>query len=83
VTFEDAWSRRTAYTVNEATGLTAPFISAADLIANKLEAGRNPDRLQDLADAQALRRAAKARNDDPDTPQPKRKRTRGRGGRGR
>jgi hypothetical protein len=37
-------------------------MSAADLLANKLEAGRDPDRLQDLADAQALRRAAEARN---------------------
>jgi hypothetical protein len=81
VTFEDAWSRRTVHIVNDATGLTAPFISAADLIANKLEAGRDPDRLQDLADAQALRRAAEVRNDDPDTPQPKR--PRGRGGRRR
>jgi hypothetical protein len=83
ITFEDAWSRRMVHIVNDGTGLTAPFISAADLIANKLEAGRDPDRLQDLADAQALRKAAEARNDDPDRPQPKRKRTRGRGGRGR
>ena len=37
VTFEDAWSRRMVHTVNDATGLTAPFISAADLIINKLE----------------------------------------------
>jgi len=81
VTFEDAWSRRAVHTINAATGLTAPFISAADLIANKLEAGRDPDRLQDLADAQALRKASEARHNDPDTPGPKR--TRGRSGRGR
>jgi hypothetical protein len=74
VTFDDAWGRRTVHTVNDATGLTAPFISAADLITNKLEAGRDPDRLQDLADAQALRKAAEARHDDPDRPQPKRTR---------
>ena len=87
VTFEDAWSRRTVHTVNDATGLTAPFISAADLIANKLEAGRDPERLQDLADAQALRRAAEVCNDDPrgnqPEPAPTNKRPRGRGGRGR
>ncbi len=65
VTFEDAWARRAGHTVNDTTGLTAPFISVYDLIANKLEAGRDPDRLQDLADAQALRRATEARNDDP------------------
>ena len=64
VSFDDAWSRRTGHIVNEATGLTAPFISAGDLITNKLEAGRDPERLQDLADAQALRRAAKALRDD-------------------
>jgi hypothetical protein len=45
------------------------------------EAGRDPDRLQDLADAQALRKASEARHNDPDTPGPKR--TRGRSGRGR
>ena len=33
VTFEDAWNRREIYTVNDATGLTAPFISAPDLLA--------------------------------------------------
>jgi len=79
VTFEDAWSRRAVHAVNDATGLTAPFISAADLMANKLEAGRDPDRLQDLADVQALRKAAEARHDDPVTSQ--QKRTRGRRGR--
>jgi len=81
VSFEDAWKRRAVHTVNAATGLAAPFISAADLIANKLEAGRDPDRMQDLADALALRKAAEVHHDDPNTPGPKR--TRGRGGRGR
>lgn len=64
VAFEDAWSRRMGYTVNETTGLVAPFISVTDLITNKLEAGRDPERLQDLADAQALRRAAEAGDGD-------------------
>lgn len=81
VAFEDAWSRRSVHTVNAATGLSAPFISPDDLITNKLEAGRDPDRLQDLADAQALRKAIEARHDEPDTRGPKP--TRGRGGRGR
>lgn len=84
VTFEDAWSRRTVHTVNDATGLTSPFISVADLIANKLEAGRDPGRLQDLADAQALRRAAETQTDGPrennqPTPAPTNTRPRGRG----
>jgi hypothetical protein len=60
VTFDDAWSRHEIHTVNAATGLTAPFISAADLITNKLDAGRDPERLQDLADAQAVRKATEA-----------------------
>lgn len=52
VAFDDAWSRRETYAVNEATGLTAPVISAADLIVNKLASGQEPERLQDLADVQ-------------------------------
>lgn len=65
VSFDDAWRRRTVHTVNDATGLTAPFISADDLITNKLAAGRDPERLQDLADAQALRKAAATCREDP------------------
>ena len=81
VTFEDAWNRRETYTVNDATGLTAPFISAADLLVNKLEAGRDPNRLQDLADAQAIRNAIKTGSaptvePSPNPSKPKRKRTR-------
>jgi hypothetical protein len=82
VTFADAWSRRSLHTVNDATGLTAPFISAADLIANKLEAGRDPERLQDLADAQALQRAAVVRDDEQPDPAPTATRPRERGGQG-
>jgi len=83
VTFEQAWSRRMIHIVNGETGLTAPFISAADLIANKLEAGRDPERLQDLADVQALRKAAGARDGggEDNRSAPAKKRPRGRDGR--
>jgi hypothetical protein len=80
IKFDDAWSRRETYVVNEAEGLTAPVISAADLIANKLTSGQDPERLQDLADVQAIRNAIKANeaapNDtpDPDTPTPRHRR---------
>ncbi len=60
-------------------GTLRRFNSFTDMKAD--EAGRDPDRLQDLADAQALRKASEARHNDPDTPGPKR--TRGRSGRGR
>jgi hypothetical protein len=40
------------------TGLKAFFISAEDLIATKLAAGRP----QDLADAEAIRKASEARS---------------------
>jgi hypothetical protein len=44
--------------VDSRTGLKAPFISAADLIANKTASGR----LQDLADVEAIRKAIEAGN---------------------
>jgi hypothetical protein len=43
--------------VNAETGLTAPFTSAEDLIANKQSAGAGEGREQDFADAAAVRRA--------------------------
>lgn len=52
--------------VNEAAGLTAPVIAADDLIVNKLASGQELDRLQDLADVQAIRNATKARKAAPD-----------------
>jgi len=55
VDFDQAWDRRIEVVVDENTGLMAPFISAEDLIANKLAAGRP----QDIADAEAVRRAGK------------------------
>ena len=56
VTFAAAWKNRTTYVIDSETGLTAHFISRADLIQAKLASGR----LQDLADVDALRRAAAA-----------------------
>jgi len=56
--FESAWGRRVEMQV-DATGLRAPVISIADLIATKVAAAR----LQDLADADALRAAQQDRGD--------------------
>jgi hypothetical protein len=53
VDFDYAWGRRVMVTIDRGTGLTAAFISAADLIAAKTAAGR----AQDLADVEALRNA--------------------------
>jgi hypothetical protein len=64
VEFDDAWSRRLTVTVNDATRLTAPFISAEDLIANKQIAGQEEGREQDTADAAAVRRALRSRRPD-------------------
>lgn len=57
VDFEAAWERRVEGVIDPTTGLKAHFISAADLIASKLAAGRP----QDLADAEAVRKATEAR----------------------
>jgi hypothetical protein len=57
VEFEAAWSRRVPSVLDSASGLIAPFISGPDLIASKLAAGRS----QDLADVEAIHKAAKAR----------------------
>jgi len=54
VEFEAAWERRVEALADPATGLKANFISRDDLIAAKLASGR----LQDLADADAIRKAA-------------------------
>jgi hypothetical protein len=53
VEFDAAWQRRVEDVVDEKTGLTATFISAEDLIVSKEAAGR----LQDLADADAVKTA--------------------------
>ena len=57
VDFETAWERRVEGVIDPKSGQKAFFISAPDLIAAKLAAGRP----QDIADAAALREAAEAR----------------------
>jgi hypothetical protein len=54
VDFEGAWQRRVESVIDPQTGLTVPFISRNDLIANKLACGRP----QDIADVAALRKSA-------------------------
>ncbi len=56
VDFEAAWERRVEGVIDPKSGLRAFFISAPDLIATKLAAGRP----QDVADAEAVRRAIEA-----------------------
>ncbi len=53
--FEQAWQRRVVKPVDD--HVSAPFISAEDLIQNKLETGR----LQDLADAEQLQSLRRSR----------------------
>jgi predicted nucleotidyltransferase len=52
VTFSEAWPRRIEAVID---GISVPVISADDLIRNKLASGR----LQDLADAEAIRAASR------------------------
>ena len=56
VDFDAAWERRVETVIDTSTGLKANFISADDLIASKLASGRP----QDLADADAIRKAAES-----------------------
>jgi hypothetical protein len=53
VDFDRAWERRVEGVIDMASGLTAHFISGADLVAAKLAAGRP----QDMADVAALHEA--------------------------
>jgi len=53
VDFDAAWEKRIEGVVDPQSGLTAYFISLADLITAKIAAGRQ----QDLADVEALRTA--------------------------
>jgi hypothetical protein len=56
VDFDAAWGRRVEGVLDAATGLTAYFISKDDLIAAKLASGRR----QDLADVEAIEKAAES-----------------------
>jgi hypothetical protein len=51
--FDDIWGNRIEAIIDGRTGQTALFISAADLVRSKLAAGRP----QDIADAEAVRKA--------------------------
>jgi len=59
IDFDQAWERRVEAVIDPEKGLRAFFISRDDLIAAKLAAGR----AQDLADVDAIRRAAESRRD--------------------
>jgi len=61
VDFDAAWERRVEGVIDPKSGLKAFFISAPDLIASKLAAGRP----QDLADADAIRKAVQAQSKPP------------------
>jgi len=57
IDFDAAWERRVEGVLDASTGLTAFFISKDDLIAAKLASGRR----QDLADVDAIEKAAESR----------------------
>jgi hypothetical protein len=57
VDFDAAWERRIEPIIDAATGQTANFISAEDLIASKLASGRT----RDLADVEDIRKATESR----------------------
>ena len=67
VDFDRAWERRIEEAIDAMTGLKAAFISADDLIAAKVAAGR----AQDLADVEVL---CKAQDGIATGPKPKRRR---------
>jgi hypothetical protein len=56
VDFDAAWERRVETVIDPTSGLKANFISADDLIAAKMAAGRP----QDIADADAIRKATES-----------------------
>jgi hypothetical protein len=60
VDFDAAWEKRVEVSIDPASGLKASFISADDLIASKLASGRP----QDLADADAIRKATSRRPEE-------------------
>jgi len=67
VDFDAAWERRVETTVDPDTGLKAFFISRDDLITAKLAAARP----QDLADVDAIRKAAESqRSEAKKSPEP-------------
>jgi hypothetical protein len=61
VDFDAAWERRVEGVIDTTSGLKANFISAEDLIEGKLASGRP----QDLADVDAIRKAAESLSPQP------------------
>jgi hypothetical protein len=57
VDFDSAWERRVEEVIDPATGTKANFLSRDDLVANKIASGRQ----QDLADVEAIQKAAESR----------------------
>lgn len=57
VDFDQAWERRVEAVIDKSSGLKANFISVGDLMTNKVAAGRP----QDIADLEAVKRAAELR----------------------
>ena len=66
VDFDTAWLHRVEEVIDEHTGLKAFFISAEDLVKAKLAAGRP----QDLADVDAIHRAAESQKSAPERKAP-------------
>jgi hypothetical protein len=66
VEFDEAWERRIEAVIDERTGLKAFVISADDLVANKTAFGRP----YDLADIDAIRKAAESQNPKPTKKKP-------------
>jgi hypothetical protein len=61
IDFDAAWERRVETLVDPTSGLKANFISADDLVVSKLASGRP----QDVADADAIRKAVESQRQEP------------------
>jgi hypothetical protein len=61
IKFDEAWERRVTGVIDLASGLQAHIVGRDDLIASKLASGRP----QDLADVDAVRKAAKVKASGP------------------
>jgi hypothetical protein len=70
VDFDTAWKHRVSGVVDITSGLTAFFISEADLITSKIAAGR----MRDLADVEELRQARASQKSRSEKKTAKRKR---------
>jgi hypothetical protein len=73
IEFDAAWPRRIEDVFDEESNLRANFISREDLLTAKRAAGRR----QDLADIEAIEKAAKAQQPKPSKTKPPKSRPRG------